>query len=127
MLDQLLNALSSDPISIMVLSITAIASVLATSQTLGAIWDRSSRKRVKSVLDVVDSEPVSLGLHEPPAPEQLLDEEMMRLKQFRTAIKAELESSQRKSFWPGVWIAVAINCVTNAVFFVLGIVISQHH
>ncbi len=43
---------------------------------------------------------------------------------IRDALRAELQTDRRKSFWPNLWLNLGTNFFTNLIFFILGIFVT---
>ena len=109
---------------------TLIAFVGAALLSAGALWlGLRGTRRVDRPLP--SDEPSTFPQ---PFPRDRSQEEVERLEELErdemtpyvSAFRRALTADRRKSFWPSIWVAILINFVTNTIFFVLGIVLTQH-
>jgi len=109
---------------------TLIAFVGAALLSAGALWLGLREARRVDRLLPSDAPPT----FPQPFPQDRSQEEVERLEELErdemtpyvSAFQRALEVDRRKSFWPSIWVAIVINFVTNTIFFVLGIVLTQH-
>jgi len=109
---------------------TLIAFVGAALLSAGALWlGLRGTRRVDRPLPSDAPPPFPQ-----PFPRDRSQEEVERLEELErdemtpnvSAFQRALAADRRKSFWPSIWVAILINFVTNTIFFVLGIVLTQH-
>jgi hypothetical protein len=48
----------------------------------------------------------------------------LRRTEIQLAVRSELHSAQRKSFWPTFWLNLGTNFITNLIFFAIGVAVT---